>query len=279
MGHPKPIQPPFKEPTTAVIEDYEVLEKVAESSRSTLYRVRDRGNGRMVALKRPLQGVSLLDWQRECNVLSAIKGGRYIVKMLEAGESETGSYLALEWLEGETLDTLADRHPLTAGQVGDLVAQALTALSAVHRAGYLHRDIKPANLMQAGDGRWRLIDFGEARPLSTASEQPLVGSIHCMAPEQFEGKPLDPRTDLYALACSAFYALTGRFAHLGETTAEVSASHLYPEPLDICHLRPDVPPPLVQCITQMLARKPEDRPRDAHAALEWLATHQLDTHG
>ncbi|MES2593918.1 MAG: serine/threonine-protein kinase [Verrucomicrobiota bacterium] len=253
-----------------MIDDFEVLQKIAESDHGAVYQAQDRREGRIIALKRFDEPARLLAWEREVRALGAIRG-EYVVKLMESGHLEQGAYLALEWLNGESLDARASREPLSVTEFARLTSQALGALHSVHRAGYLHRDVKPANLQQGGDGIWTLIDFGEARPFGEGSRQPLVGSIHCMAPEQFEERHLDERTDLYALGCTLFFALTGRFAHGGDTTPEVITSHLYPEAPRLAQTRPDLPASLIAWVEKLMARLPEDRPQTCQQALENLS--------
>ncbi len=253
-----------------MIDDFEVLQKIAESDRGGIYQARDRREGRIVALKRFEDPARLPTWEREARALGAIRGEN-VVKLMESGKLAQGAYLALEWLEGESLDARASREPLSVTEFARLTSQTLAALHFVHQAGYLHRDVKPANLQQGGDGIWTLIDFGEARPFGDGSRQPLVGSVHCMAPEQFEAGHLDERTDLYALGCTLFFALTGRFAHAGDTTPEVITSHLYPEEPGLAQARPDLPASLVAWVEKLMARLPEDRPQNVQEALRTLS--------
>jgi serine/threonine protein kinase len=254
----------------AMIDDFEVLQKIAESDRGAIYQARDRRDGRIIALKKFAAPARLPAWEREAHALSTIRGDN-VVKLMESGKLPHGAYLALEWLEGESLDARASREPLSVAEFARLTSQALDALQCVHRAGFLHRDVKPANLQQGCDGTWTVIDFGEARPLADCSHQPLVGSIHCMAPEQFESGNLDERTDLYALGCTLFFALTGRFAHGGETTPEVITSHLYPEASGLAQARPDLPASLVRWVEKLMTRQPDQRPRTCQEALGSLS--------
>ncbi|GEP42060.1 hypothetical protein BGE01nite_13510 [Brevifollis gellanilyticus] len=253
-----------------MIDDFEVLQKIAESDRGGIYQARDRRDGRIIALKKFEDLARLPTWEREAHALSTIRGDN-VVKLMESGILPQGAYLALEWLEGESLDARASRDPLSLTEFARLTSQTLDALHSVHRAGFLHRDVKPANLQQGGDGIWTLIDFGESRPLGVSSRQPLVGSIHCMAPEQFEERHLDVRTDLYALGCTLFFALTSRFAHVGETTPEVMTSHLYPEPPALADARPDLPASLVAWVEKLMSRLPGDRPQSCQEALRTLS--------
>lgn len=260
-----------------VIDDYEVLEKVAEGSRSTVHRARDRRSGQTVALKRLGDKSGYQEWEREVTALDLISG-LGVIQLLESGRLTCGGYLVLEWLSGPTLEARATERPLSLHEFSIVASSALHSLNSVHQAGFLHCDVKPSNFMRADDGIWKLIDFGEARRIEDASRQPLVGSIHVMAPEQFENGRLDERTDYYSLGCSLHFALTGRFAHAGETTPEVITSHLHPDPIGLAQARPDLPQAGVLWVEKLMSRHPQDRPHSYGEALETLMSACFDSH-
>lgn len=259
-----------------MIDDYEVLEQIAEGSRSTVHRARDQCSGRIVALKRLKDESGYQEWEREVTALELIHGIN-VVQLRESGRLTCGGYLALEWLGGQTLEVKVTEQPLSLHEFSMVAASALNALYSVHQVGFLHRDVKPSNLMEADDGVWKLIDFGEARRIEDASLQPLVGSIHAMAPEQFENGTLDERTDYYALGCTLFFALTGRYAHAGETTPEVITSHLHPDPPELSQARPDLPQAMVTWVEGLMSRHPHDRPQNYREALGTLMPACLDS--
>jgi serine/threonine protein kinase len=259
-----------------VIDDYEVLEQVAEGSRSTVHRARDQRSGQIVALKRLKDESGYQEWEREVTALEQIHGLN-VVQLRESGRLTCGGYLALEWLGGQTLEVRATDHPLSLHEFSMVASSALHSLYSVHRAGFLHRDVKPANLMQADDGVWKLIDFGEARRIEDASKQPLVGSIHAMAPEQFENGALGEGTDYYSLGCTLFFALTGRYAHAGVTTPEVITSHLHPDPPELAQARPDLPEAVATWVEGLMSRYPHDRPQNYWEALDTLMSACFDS--
>ena len=235
---------------------YELLEKIAEGGRAVVWRAQDRSNGRVVALKRLSVAVSVVEMQREIEALKAVQHPN-IVSLLDAGTDEQGGFLVMEFLEGATLES---RAPLTLPEVETLARQSLAALEAVHRAGWLHRDVKPENLMQTESGDWKLIDFGLACRRDEKIDNAMTGSVHFMAPEQFENAALDARADVYALGGTFYFALTGRVPFEGETTPQVITAHLYQRPQSLAELRPDVSVAVAEVIHQMLARRPDARP-------------------
>lgn len=242
---------------------YELQEMIAAGPRSTVQAALDRVTGRRVVVKRFADPAEA---ERERAALAACPCPQ-VVRLL----ASCASGLVLERVPGQTLERCLQQGPLAAAAFMALARQSLHALAAVHAAGYLHRDVSPANLLigapeGAGDWRITLIDFDQARPVAQAAEEALTGSVHCMAPEQFRGGPLDARTDLYALGCTLQAALTGRLPHEGGTAAQVIAGHLH-SPADFGAVpRTDLPPAVLGWVRRLRARQPEDRPADAHAA-------------
>ena len=246
-----------------MLSDYEVLEKIAESPRGRVDRARNAVDGGEVALKWVADPRVVA---REIEALTRLQHPR-IVRLLEHGEAGEDSWLALEWLDGGTLEQTA---PLSLREWQRFAVDALEALQAVHQAGLLHLDVKPANFMQAGGrGGWKLIDFGECGPAAQASERAWTGSIHCMAPERFGRAELDGRTDVYALGCTLAFALAGRFVHEGETVPQVITSHLRPPDWEQQAVFAELPDARRSWLRSLLSVDRERRP-DAASALDPL---------
>jgi hypothetical protein len=192
-----------------------------------------------------------------------------IVTIFDVGESSGVPYLAMEYLEGQTLDaftTPETRLPLP--EVVALVAQAADALHFAHgRAGIVHRDIKPGNILRVGPGRVKILDFGLAKtPLASMTQDgTVVGTPSYMAPEQIRGAPVDGRADLFSLAVVLFELVTGQKPFPGDSVSTV----LY----RIVHEEPQLPPPtpagvpegLHAFLQRALAKDPADRFPDANA--------------
>jgi len=255
-------------------ERYELLEKIAEGGRGVVHRARDRDTGREVAFKRLNAHIAATELQREVRALTAIRHPG-VVELLDSGMDETSGFLVLELLTGETLDARASRAALTLAEFHALAEQSLAALNAVHSAGFIHRDVKPENLVSAEFGvstaEWRLLDFGLAVPLGEAAVGAAVGSVHFMAPEQFAGGPVDERTDMYALGCTLYFALSGRFPFDGETSAQVITAHLYLDPAAL----EAVPPAIAGWVGRLMRRRREERPADARECARLLGEAML----
>ena len=247
-----------------MLSDYEVLEKIAESPRGRVDHARNAVDGGEVALK------WVADPQVAAPEIESLTRLRHprIVRLLEHGETGPGSWLALEWLEGGTLEQAA---PLSLQEWQRFAVDALEALQSVHQAGLLHLDVKPANFMKeaGGCGGWKLIDFGECGPLAQASERAWTGSIHCMAPERFGRAELDGRTDVYGLGCTLAFALAGGFVHEGETVPQVITSHLHPPDWERQAVFAELPDAWRSWLRSLLSAHRDQRP-DAASAFEAL---------
>lgn len=265
-------------------ERYDIQGKLGEGGRGTVYLARDRQLNRTVAIKRLSTDKENAEeaYQailHESRALSAINSP-HIVRVFDVGQDEEGPYVVMEHLNGKTLHEVVSRAPLIESDFLPIAEQALEALIAAHEVHLLHRDIKPGNLMlnwlPSGRFNLKLLDFGLAKFSETPSVQTIaygksvMGSIYFMAPEQFERRPLDARTDLYSLGCVFFFSLTGEYPFDGENVAAVMASHLQSNHPALQSVRPDLPPALCEWVNYFIARDPDQRPASAQEALEAL---------
>lgn len=194
----------------------------------------------------------------------------FVVDVLDFGELPDGRpFYAMELLEPRSaLDLRRRRGKLAPSRVLGLLRQCCKALAAVHETGVVHRDVKPENLLiQRENGRdaLRLVDFGIA---STIGSMPRVaGTLLYMAPEQLRGAPVDPRSDLYALACVGFELLAGRPAFARDTNIDIARAQLEEPPPSVLTSCPDLHPAIDAVLQRCLEKDPEARYPDA-AALE-----------
>jgi tRNA A-37 threonylcarbamoyl transferase component Bud32 len=177
--------------------------------------------------------------------------------------------IVMEMVHGITLRQFLDqRGPLAPEDAVDVAAGVAQALQVAHEAGIVHRDIKPANILLCDDRRVKVADFGIARAgdggdLTQAGT--MVGTAKYLAPEQVEGGPVDPRTDIYALGVVLYECLTGRPPFEADTDAATALARLHREPLRPRHVRPSVPRSLDALCMQALSRDPAARPPTAAA--------------
>jgi len=210
----------------ALASDYELLDEIAGGGMGLVYRARDRGLDRLVAIKvvRPDLATAALTGRflREARILASFSHPN-IVPVHRAGEADGLAYYVMDYLEGETLARRLQRGPLPPAEVERCAAGLLGALEAVHARGVVHRDVKPSNLFLVGD-RAVLSDFGiskATRPEASQLTEPghIVGTPGYMAPEQFAGGEVTPRTDVCAAAMVLYEAFTGRHWSFDSDTA------------------------------------------------------------
>lgn len=275
---------------TVVAGRYEIVSRLGQGGMGTVYRAHQLGMERDVALK--LMNPELLDdpkaatrFEREMRC-AAQRNHPNIVTIYDFGKTDDGRFfLAMEFLEGETLRELIDREtqldPLRASRI---VRQVLEALTAVHDEGIVHRDIKPANLMVCrlrGSKEWvKLLDFGIARRAERDRDEPaltvthgVIGSLRYMSPEQASGEDVDARSDLYSVGVLFFEALTGRPLHRCRDPKDELLRAL----VSLAQRNA-----VADFVLSLLARHPDDRPASAeiaHARLEELTAGETDATG
>ena len=195
-----------------------------------------------------------------------------IVAIHEVGEDRGVPYIVMQWVDGETMEARVKRlGRLAPEEALAIVRETASALEAAHKAGLVHRDVKPGNILVDARGAVKLADFGIARAAGAAAApgETAAGSFHFMAPEQAFGGPPDPRSDLYALGATWYYALTGEPLYPGPA-ADALTRHRDEPPPDVRRLRPEVTERAAVLLRRLLAKKVEDRPADAAALLKEL---------
>jgi serine/threonine-protein kinase len=188
-----------------------------------------------------------------------------IVTIFDVGEADGVPYIAMEYVEGETFDSVcAEDALLPVPDVAELVAAAAEALGFAHERGIIHRDIKPANLMRVGDRAVKIMDFGLAKSPSSSMthDGALFGTPNYMSPEQVRGEALDGRSDLFSLGVVCYEMLTGVKPFGGESISSVLYRIVHEPPGDIPRALPRVPPPLAGFLERALAKQPDARFRD-----------------
>ncbi len=262
-----------------------IVEKEAgRGGMGVVLRAYDRTAERTVALKvlHKTDASALRRFAMEADALGKLDHPG-IVRCLAHGVSEDGApYLALEWLEGESLRERLARAAkqgeyLDLGEVVALGEAVAGALAAAHAIGVVHRDVKPSNILLVnGDlRRAKLLDFGIARaPFAKhdTTSGTVLGTVGYMAPEQARGaENVDGRADLFSLGCVLFRCVANRDVFEGPDPATVLSMLLQHEPPRLAELRTDVPPQLDDLVARLLAREPENRPPSAYEVKRTLA--------
>ncbi len=266
-------------------ERYEIRGKIGQGGLGAVYKGYDTRMNREVAIKRisvstedpALQEESTRQLIKEAGALASLQHP-HIVTVYDVGSDEDGPYVVMELISGKTLDELIEKAPLTWPDFRELALQTQEALIAAQELDLIHSDIKPSNLMltwlPSGKFQMKVVDFGLATLTQSQSKEELeemeavFGSIFFMAPEQFERVPIDARTDLYAMGCVYYQALTGTYPFRGETGNEVMNSHLQHRVIPIQEIRSGIPKWACDWIMWQLNRLPDDRPASARESLQ-----------
>ena len=202
-----------------------------------------------------------------------------VIEVYDAGEADGVLYLAMRLVKGTDLKSLIRRErPLDPGRVVRLITQVASALDAAHQKGLVHRDVKPANVLVEDRGdraeHAYLTDFGlTKRPASMSGLSQtgqFLGSVEYAAPEQFEGRAVDARTDLYALGCVAYECLTGSVPFPRDSEAAVMFAHLKEPAPHASSRRAGLPEGVDAVVARAMAKRPEDRYPSAVALAEDL---------
>jgi eukaryotic-like serine/threonine-protein kinase len=274
---------------------YEIGVLVGAGGMGEVYRGRDTRLNRDVAIKVLPPGIAdnssrRARFEREAQAISQLSHPN-ICTIYDVGDLDGVSYLVMEFIDGQSLDTRLRAGPLRWTTALGWAIQIARAIDAAHRRGIIHRDLKPANVMITGSGI-KLLDFGVAKLIegsdadratgalattqSLTAERTLVGTLHYMSPEQLEGREVDARTDVFAFGAMLYEMLTGRKAFAGTSPASVSAAILTADPQPVTTLgRSDTvaPPELDHVLRRALAKNPDDRwqtARDLMHELQWI---------
>ena len=236
-----------------------------------VYRAVDPLIEREVAVKTLLPDLpaEVMAEVRERFVREARSAGRLnhpgIVTIFDVGEQDGIAYIAMELLEGRSLQQMLRAQPrMPFGLAADIAAQVADALDHAQQYRIVHRDVKPANVMVAASGRCKLTDFGIAYiPTSTMTQTgEALGSPRYMSPEQVAGVPVDGRADIFSLGVVLYEMLTGRnpFQREGDTTPLAVMHRIAVEPhAPVRSMDPTIPPAFDRILARALAKKPEDR--------------------
>ena len=236
-------------------------------------RATDEVLGREVAVKILHPHLSfdevLVDRFRREAVAAARLTHPSIVAIYDTVTEEGLNAIVMEMVHGMTLRQFLDqRGPLEPHDAVDIAAGVAEALAVAHEAGIVHRDVKPANILLCDDRRVKVADFGIAKAgigADLTNTGTMIGTAKYLAPEQVEGTPVDPRTDLYSLGVVLYECLTGKVPFEADSEAATALARLHRDPLRPRQVRPSVPRSLDAVTMSALARDPDQRPPTAEA--------------
>jgi WD40 repeat protein/serine/threonine protein kinase len=251
-----------------VVPGYELLGVLGKGGMGIVYKARQRGLGRVVALKMILHADHADEEERQRFQTEAEAVARLqhpnIVQIHEVGEHKGLPYFSLEFCPGGGLADKLNGTPLTPQEAARLVQTLAVAMQAAHDKDLLHRDLKPANVLLAEDGTLKITDFGLAKKLGEQGQTPtgaVIGTPSYMAPEQASGKSkeLGPACDIYALGAILYECLTGRPPFKAATPVETVLQVLNQEAVSVRQLQPQTPGDLGTICHKCLQKEPHKR--------------------
>lgn len=259
---------------------YEILASLGAGGMGEVYRARDPRLEREVALKvLPTEMADdperLARFEREAKALAALNHP-HIVTVHSVEEADGVRFLTMELVDGDTLDELIPADGLDLDRFLELAVPLADAVATAHSRGVVHRDLKPANVMVTSEGRVKVLDFGLARREVSGDEQgvaslptetlekvtregQVVGTVPYMAPEQLQGRPTSPQTDIFSLGVILYEMLTGSRPFHGQSGADLISSILRDLPPQLAELRPRLPRELSRLVTRCLEKEAERR--------------------
>ncbi len=255
---------------TLIAGRYKVVEKLGTGGMAAVYLAEDAELGRRVAIKllddRHAQDEQFVErFRREAESAAGLSHPN-VVSVFDRGETDGTYFIVMEYLEGQTLkELLVTRGPTPVRVAIDYTRQILQALDFAHRHGIVHRDIKPHNVIVAPDGRVKVTDFGIARSGSSQMTEAgsIIGTAQYLSPEQAQGAPVHPSSDLYSVGIVLYEMLTGTVPFTGETALEIAMKHLSAVPDPPSLRRPpgrgEIPHELDLVVLRALAKDSSDR--------------------
>lgn len=271
---PVPISTPMQTATSILetLGPYTLIREIGRGGMSVVYQAVDRRTGKTVALKthsvppsltRAGQHEALVRFGREARAIGRLSHPN-IISIYEVGEHEGLPFLAMEYLDGQTLHQHLAGGSLTPALAAPILGQVAEAMDSVHAAGIIHRDIKSSNIMLLPDGQAKLLDFGIARQsqdTTITAAHSIVGSPTYMAPEQIAGDLGESASDIWALGVLLYEMLAGHPPFEGASIPSVlyKVTHDVPAPV------PDVSPPVQQIVLRALEKNPAARYPSGHA--------------
>jgi len=262
---------------------YEIRAQLGKGGMGEVYLAQDTKLDRKVALKILPPALAedkdrMSRFVREAKLASALNHPN-IITIHEIGEIDGVHFIAMEYIEGETLTAQLQRESSSLKSTLEIALQVASALDVAHRAGIVHRDIKPDNIMVRDDGIVKVLDFGlvkltaidssevdkeaETKMQVKTSMGVIMGTVAYMSPEQARGQDIDARTDIWSLGCVLYQMLTHQQPFQGETMVDVWSNIIHQEPVSILAHRSDTPAELERIVAKTVRKERDERYQSA----------------
>lgn len=273
--------------TGTTLGDYEIIRRLGRGGMADVYLADQISLKRNVAFKVLKQSLSsdesyVARFRREAQAAAALVQAN-IVQIYEVGVISGHYFIAQEYVPGRNLKQHIVRYgSLDSAMTINVIRQVAMALQKAGQFNVIHRDIKPENIILSATGEVKVADFGLAR-INDKSTGELtqvgitMGTPLYMSPEQVEGTPVDPRSDIYSLGITAYHMLAGKPPYDGENALAIAVQHVQNKPDSLLDLRPDVPEDLIRLIEKMTSRSPDERPENASVILKELRKIKVDS--
>ena len=268
--------------TDPTFSHYEIREKIGQGGMGEVHLAHDTSLDRRAALKflpESLQNneTAKKRFLREAKSAAALDHP-YICKIYEIGEAEGRSFIAMEYVRGQTLEQKLAKGPLPLDQTIRIASEIAEALETAHQEGIVHRDLKPSNIMLTEGGHAKVMDFGLAKRLASkggvgsqfetatqlTDKGATLGTLAYMSPEQLRSESIDTRSDIFSFGLVLYEMLAGIHPFSKETSMDTAAGILNQEPAPLSRYVKDVPDRLEYAVTKMLAKDPAERYQLVH---------------
>jgi serine/threonine protein kinase/dienelactone hydrolase len=279
----KTIDAPLRilSPGSLIAGKYRIIDEIGRGGMGIVYKAEDIKLKRSVALKfLPPHFMDSPELKErfiiEAQAAAALSHPNICV-VHEVGEADDRSFIAMEYVEGETLRDKIKKGPLNPKTAIDIAIQIAAGLSEAHRKGIIHRDIKSANIMVTDKGQAKVMDFGLAKLRGGSSltrSQTTLGTVAYMSPEQARGEDVDGRTDLWSLGIVLYEMLTGELPFKGDRDLSIIYSIVHEEPKSLTGRKPSIPPELQHVVARALKKNREARYPSAETLLADLKKFQ-----
>jgi serine/threonine protein kinase len=257
--------------TGQTLGEFRILRRLGQGGMGQVYLAEQVSLKRKVALK-VLKGdlaanaTALARFKAEAEAVARATHAN-IVQVYAINEIGGLHFMALEYVEGRNLrQYLEKKGPPEVMLALSIMRQVAAALQRASELGIIHRDIKPENILLTRKGEVKVADFGLSRiysddqqPLNLTQSGVTMGTPLYMSPEQVEGKPVDPRTDIYSFGVTCYHLLAGEPPFRGQTAFEVAVQHVQQQPVPLHQIRPDLPAELCSLVHRLMAKNPDER--------------------